>query len=1013
MATNIKGIGELLLNVVGCTGNGVSPIVITVDNLPLTVKVGQKILVGSVGGNTNANGTKTITALNYTSKTITFAGTGNGAYTPATGNVGREYGSLISWNTATAINLVAAGNIEIGEIYDDGLMTLVAGAMIFTGATTNASNYRILRAWNGGANGNHRYDPASQQGVRIKKAVTPTFPNVLEINENYFKLDGIYCEITDGGSWVGSGTARGVYVNTNCHHVRIDGVTIRGREMAITGSAPAGIDGLSHAAQGLFSGAGNSYVTGDELIVTNSLTIGSSEPSLGLVNGFRTLGSQFDQFLNCGAYKCVNGVGRGFNMGALNVFVINCWSFKSSFADFTLSTGAGNNLAASDNSCVAQLNSLEYVTDIDVMLNPEYEDFRLRYTSSLLDAGQALTSIFTADINGTTRTSPWEIGPYNGWVSDNSTAPTEIVSDIGTGQTYTTIQDWATATAVHCVYLNVKHVGIVHDVQTLAGQLNLEGAICDSRRFRELRCLDNTAYKSYDDVGNSIELGTANVVYINEKFFRMSGFRIYNNEATASGSTFTCLKINDASALVERCVFYFPSGSAGTRRCVEVTSLGRTTTLRNCICIGGAEGAGANQAFYVLGVGSRIQNNFVYRVRRGAGAVHYTDTGVAGVIWENNISATLGATDFGFSIVAGYGNHNASTDATAVGYGCISNIVIADEVVDVAGWDFRLKSSSQLINAGKNLSLEFTEDFDQQPRSGSWEIGPYSGYLAPPDYYPMPIFDTTRLAKCYVLERADGVTFYNTDNSEPVVFRGKSFSPNVTAEASARRHEVAMRAGSLDLAGVISSEGITHADLRARRYDNALIYEFIIDPKYPWLRERSVRVFRISKIDFTNENWTAQLDSAIGILERKIGNKCTTECQYQLGSAGKCDVDLRQYTAFAVTVASIVTQRLSFTLTTVPGGLDVDDYFKYGKVSWRSGLNVGVTGYVDSYTASSNQVNLVLKTPFNIQIGDILDVQAGCDWNYQTCISKFGNGDNFGGFPDIPGGRKMWQTPQR
>lgn len=1010
MAINIKGIGGLALTVVGCTGNGVSPIVITVNALPSTVAVGQRIVVASVGGNTNANGTKTITAVNYTSKTITFAGTGNGAYTSG-GTVAREYATVALWNTATQLNLVAIGDIEIGEIYNDGLMTLTAASLIMAGATTNASRYRHLRAWNGGVNGNHRYDPASASGVRIKKAVTPTFPNVIELSENYFRLEGIYFEITDGGSWAGSGTARGVNIAGACHHVRIDGVTVRGREMAVTGgSAPVGIDGIVHQQQTIFSGVSNTYVAGDELIVTNSLTLGHTT-ALGLVNGIRTINNNNDQFLNSGSYNCKNGIGRGFHLAATSSFITNCWSAGSSFADFT-TAGSILNSASGDNSATG-INCQKQLSPTDAMINPEYEDFRLRYTSSLLNKGLSQASLFTTDINGTTRTGEWEIGPYANWVADLSAAPTEIVSTIGTGKTYSTIQDWADATAVHCVYTNVKHVGVVYDVVALSGILKLEGAICDSRRYRELRCADNTRYIPYDDQGNSIDLATANVAEINEKYFRLSGFRFYNTENTASGSTFSCLKITDVGALVEKCTFYFPDGSAGTRRCVEVTSLGLQTAIRNCICIGGAEGLGANHGFYVTGVGSRVQNCDVYRVRRGAGATHFTDNGVAGIIFENCFSATVGATDTGFVVVSGYSSHNASTDASAVGLGCISNVTLADEVVDAADWDFRLKSSSQLVNAGKNLSLEFTDDFNGAERLGSWEIGAYTGYFAPPDYYPIPILNTARIAKCFVLERQDGRTFYSTDNSEPVVFRGKTFSPVIAAEASARRHESAMKSGSLELVGMMSSDMITHADLRARRYDNAVVYEFVIDPRFPWVRERTVRVFKIASVEFTNEIWTAQLDSAVGALQRRVGDKCTTECRYQVGSKGQCDLDMRPYTAYAVTVATVILPRLAFTLTSVPGGLDSDDYFKYGKATWRSGDNVGVTGYVDAYTESTNRVDLILRTPFDVQVGDILDLEAGCDWQPGTCVNKFNNYDNYGGFPGIPGARKMWQTPTR
>ena len=40
---------------------------------------------------------------------------------------------------------------------------------------------------------------------------------------------------------------------------------------------------------------------------------------------------------------------------------------------------------------------------------------------------------------------------------------------------------------------------------------------------------------------------------------------------------------------------------------------------------------------------------------------------------------------------------------------------------------------------------------------------------------------------------------------------------------------------------------------------------------------------------------------------------------------------------------------------------------------------------------------------FDIASGDGFAVTAGCDKLFATCVAKFSNGDNFRGFPHIPG----------
>jgi uncharacterized phage protein (TIGR02218 family) len=46
-----------------------------------------------------------------------------------------------------------------------------------------------------------------------------------------------------------------------------------------------------------------------------------------------------------------------------------------------------------------------------------------------------------------------------------------------------------------------------------------------------------------------------------------------------------------------------------------------------------------------------------------------------------------------------------------------------------------------------------------------------------------------------------------------------------------------------------------------------------------------------------------------------------------------------------------------------------------------------------------------------ITLGDGFFIQAGCDKQFVTCRSKFGNGVNFRGFPAIPGDDTIVRYP--
>jgi uncharacterized phage protein (TIGR02218 family) len=79
-------------------------------------------------------------------------------------------------------------------------------------------------------------------------------------------------------------------------------------------------------------------------------------------------------------------------------------------------------------------------------------------------------------------------------------------------------------------------------------------------------------------------------------------------------------------------------------------------------------------------------------------------------------------------------------------------------------------------------------------------------------------------------------------------------------------------------------------------------------------------------------------------------------------------------------------------------GLDLypDGYFTGGMVVAES----GTTRFITSHTAQ----DITLTRPIrSVAVGQDISVYPGCDHLRGTCLTKFNNLDNFGGFPFIPG----------
>lgn len=76
--------------------------------------------------------------------------------------------------------------------------------------------------------------------------------------------------------------------------------------------------------------------------------------------------------------------------------------------------------------------------------------------------------------------------------------------------------------------------------------------------------------------------------------------------------------------------------------------------------------------------------------------------------------------------------------------------------------------------------------------------------------------------------------------------------------------------------------------------------------------------------------------------------------------------------------------------------------------------NAGVVSPVVGYVNGSRRVELLLPTPFDIELGDSGILRAGCDGLFSTCKTKFSNQLNFGGDPLAPSaGRVIEPAPDQ
>lgn len=261
----------------------------------------------------------------------------------------------------------------------------------------------------------------------------------------------------------------------------------------------------------------------------------------------------------------------------------------------------------------------------------------------------------------------------------------------------------------------------------------------------------------------------------------------------------------------------------------------------------------------------------------------------------------------------------------------------------------------------------------------------------------------TTHCRCWRVERWDGQVFGFTDHDRPLFFAGTSFEAASGFTASSLETSLGFAIDNLDVEGALSSASITEDDLARGLWDDADVALWLVD----WLdpdKHVLLRSGNIGEVTRGRTAFTAELRGLAHRLNQPAGRLFSRTCAWELGDA-KCQVDLVSW-RFAGTVTT-ATDRQQFFVSGL-GAAD-DGLLQAGLVTWLTGANTGQQMEVKRHVVSETSVTLelVLPMPDPVVVGDTFSVQAGCDKSYATCHSRYSNGDNFGGFPHMPGNDRI------
>jgi uncharacterized phage protein (TIGR02218 family) len=256
----------------------------------------------------------------------------------------------------------------------------------------------------------------------------------------------------------------------------------------------------------------------------------------------------------------------------------------------------------------------------------------------------------------------------------------------------------------------------------------------------------------------------------------------------------------------------------------------------------------------------------------------------------------------------------------------------------------------------------------------------------------------TTLCHCWKLTPLTGAPLGFTDHDRDLVFDGVTFEAQAGFEASEIESSLGLSVDNLDASGALDSAQLDAERLRAGDFDQATIEIWRVN----W-QDVSQRVLlrkgHLGEITHGGVGFTAEVRGLSHLLNQPKGRVFQFGCDAALGDS-RCAVNL-ETSAFRG-VGSIVASEDNRRFLTA--GLDsfASSWFSLGTLTWMSGLNAGRLEEVKLHGADGI-IELWQAASFGVTVGDGFTIRAGCDKQFITCRAKFANGENFRGFPHLPG----------
>ena len=255
--------------------------------------------------------------------------------------------------------------------------------------------------------------------------------------------------------------------------------------------------------------------------------------------------------------------------------------------------------------------------------------------------------------------------------------------------------------------------------------------------------------------------------------------------------------------------------------------------------------------------------------------------------------------------------------------------------------------------------------------------------------------DVATTALALRLDRADGVALGLTSHDRALTIGGLIHAPHPGLTVSTIRHSGTLEPGGLDIAGGLSSAGLSEADLATGRWNGARLTLSRVDWRSADAAPAPLFTGTFGAVQMADGRYTVEVvQDAPNLSEGARIPYASPGCRARFCDAA-CGLNAARFTAAAEVTA---INGAAITLTLPPATLPD---FIGGRLRWLEGATRGLWSDVVAVEAGA----LVLSVPPALPIDTPTRVQVveGCDHMLSTCAARFDNAVNFRGEPHLPG----------